>query len=110
MLTNEQVKEILSNMNTECAEDSESEYDGVKYYLSEHEEEGWMSEGKWETNYFIYELVKGENFEPTGIFIGQGKSRSGSYYSEYCYDYEGFEIVEQIEKTVVVKEWVVKRN
>ena len=108
MLSIEQVKDILANIDTEWAEDDEVELDGVKYYLSEKENEGWKSEGKWETNYYIYELVcnDGNKTNPTGIFIGQGRSRSGSYYSEYYYEFENLEIVEQVEETIVVKKWV----
>ena len=111
MLNIEKIKDILANISAECAEDDVVELDGIKYYLEEKEDKGWKSEGKWETNYYIYELIcdDGDDILPTGVFIGQGRSRSGSYYSEYYYEFEELEIVEQVEETIVIKKWVTKK-
>lgn len=108
MLTNEKVKIILNGLDKEDWEDSEVKVDGVKYGLMETENEGWKSHGKYETNTYIFEIVSGDNYDPTGVFVRQGQTRSGSYYSDYYYDYEDYEVVEQIEKTIVVKRWVKK--
>ena len=110
MLSTEQVRNILSNIDIEMPEDDEVEVDGVMYSLLEREDMGWKSDGKYETNYCIYELMSddGDKSVSTGIFVGQGKTRIGSYYSEYYYEYENFDIVEQIE--VVVKKWVVVKK
>ena len=110
MLNREQVEEILLNIGTKRAELDVVELDGALYYLSEKEDEGWESDGKFEANYYIYELMRndGDEIKPTGIFVGQGRIRTGSYYSEYYYEYESFDIFEQIE--VTVKKWVVKKD
>lgn len=62
MLTNEQVKKIVSGFDIEDVGDSEVEFEGVKYYLYEREDKGWKSQGKYETNYYIFELVYGDEF------------------------------------------------
>lgn len=109
MLTNEQIKTIISLFSKEIdVEDQEVKFNDTSYYLSEIENEGWSSQGKYETNIYIFELVVGENYDRTGIFVRQGQTRYGSYYSDYEYYLEDLETVEQIEQSIVIKKWVKK--
>jgi hypothetical protein len=70
------------------------------------DETGWEDEGKYSYEKFIFKF--------DGKFYSVGVSRSGSYYSDYYYNYEdwGKEIecleVEKVEK--VIYEWTTVKS
>lgn len=69
------------------------------------EDGDWISEGKYE---YCTQVVK---HLPSGKHYTYSLGRSGSYYSDYYYDYEDFvpDIIEvkQVTKTVTVTQWEV---
>lgn len=72
------------------------EFDEVLPGAEEEEEDGWMSDHKWEHNiYYIRYQDK---------FYAIHASRSGSYYTDYTYDYpdQPYE-VQKVEK--VIQTW-----
>lgn len=106
MLTIEQAKEIISNFDSDYAIDCMVEYEGVEYYLREKDGKNWTSSGKWETNYYVYDLVYGDECKETGFLVGQNVSRTGSYYSDYYYECGELRLVKEVEETAIVKKWI----
>lgn len=78
----------------------EYELDGKLYGLKDESDDGWDDEGKYSHRYCVSEITEDGN--PTGIYLGQSQSKSGSYYSEYNYSYEKCELVEKYEKVIKV--------
>lgn len=60
----------------------------------------WEDGGKWCYAYNIYKD------DQTNKFYRATVGRSGSYYSDYCYDY-GLDLEEVVQKEVVKKVWKV---
>lgn len=86
------------------AEDMYCEYNGDRYNLESCDGDTWIDDGKYQFKNEIFELFK--NGEGTEVFYGQGVTRSGSYYTDYYYEYESLREVKMVEKTIVVKKWV----
>ena len=87
------------------------EVDGIKYSYDEEEELDIEDEGKYQYGGCIYAIglldeekgygVKGEPL----FYMEQDFSRSGSYFSDYYYDYEEPYVVEKVEKVVTITSW-----
>ena len=78
------------------------ELDGVKYSHKEIEELDVEDEGKYQTGGTIYAIgildeEKGYGIKETLFYIEQDFTRSGSYFSEYYYEFESPYVVEQRE-------------
>ncbi|HCL4447164.1 TPA: hypothetical protein N2D16_002769 [Clostridium botulinum] len=106
-------KKIIKECGSEDLESCDSfKIDGDIYALEQIEEGDWISEGKYEysSNVFRIGIANKECAwkvdKPLNLYINQDVSRTGSYYTDYTYDYEEPYIVEQKEETVVVKKWV----
>lgn len=84
------------------------ELNGVKYTLEEVDEEPVEDYGKYQCGATIYAVgvldeAKGYGIDDTLFYIRQDFVRSGSYYSDYYYEYEKPFIVEK--KEVITYEW-----
>lgn len=85
------------------------EMDGHIYDLREEENENWVSEGKYEYRKYVCEILEDNN--PTGVYLSQSQSRSGSYYTDWYYYYEKPEIVEKYEQIIKVTKYKsIKRD
>lgn len=96
------IEELIDS--SDDIEDMGCEIDGVEYYFAKEEVDEWAGDGKWQTRCYVGELVK--NDERLGIYFSQGQSRSGSYFSDYSWEYEEIERVKKEMKTIVVEKWV----
>jgi hypothetical protein len=79
------------------------DYDELVYMV---EEEGqWISEGKYEYKDIIFSVLNLNKFYMLSI------SRSGSYFSDWYYDFEDWneeiECMEVISKEVTVTHWIL---
>ena len=85
-------QEIINGINQEDSlEDQSVIVNDVKYYLIEVENTGWEDDGKYDFQDATYQVTSvDENYKPIkkyNAFISQSVSRTGSYYSDYYYDY-----------------------
>lgn len=86
--------------------------DGIQYKFcfEEIEDEGWEDEGKYQNNGYVFRVsvysVNDEFLEDLELYVKQYASRSGSYYSDYYYEYDAPFRVERIKKVVEIEEWV----
>lgn len=114
MLTKDNVLDLMEQLHSDRSIEGQemlltSGDKNRSFTLIEHESEGWESDcDKYQTNYYIFrlcEMINGKhNF--TDYFIGQGVTRTGSYFSHYEYDYESPELVKQVEVVEVKKKYV----
>jgi len=91
-ISGEIFQEIINGIDQEdFLEDQSVVVNDVRYYLSEVENAGWEDDGKYQYRYATYQIVNvNENYKTTksyNAFISQSVSRTGSYYSDYYYDY-----------------------
>lgn len=81
-----------------------------KFCFEEVEDEGWEDEGKYSNNGYVFRVsvydAEGGFVEDLDLYIKQYASRTGSYYSDYYYEYEEPFRVTKIKKIVEVEEWV----
>lgn len=88
------------------------EVNGVQYTYSEVEELEIVDEGKYQNGGSIYAIGITDENEDGGIkgiplfYIEQDFTRSGSYYSDYYYDYEKPYRVKKITETITIEKWV----
>jgi len=78
--------------NERSLEDNSIEIDGVKYGITNFKEDGWDDEGKYQYNTEKGQLCSYDDkwniIEVFDFFLEQNVSRSGSYFSDYYYDYD----------------------
>lgn len=90
--------------------------DGITYTYEEVEELTTEDEGKYQNGGCIYAIGvadKEEGWKIEGeplFYIEQDFTRSGSYYSDYYYDYEKPYRVEKVKKVIEVEEWACVKN
>lgn len=77
--------------------------DGTKYSWKIVDDGDWVSEGKYEYSDVVVQVTKGD--EALDLFLLQNASRSGSYYSDYYYQYESPDLVERKEKIIKKVYW-----
>lgn len=85
------------------------EVNGILYTYEEVEKLKTIDEGKYQYGGSIYAIgVSKEDgysiVEPL-FYVRQGFSKSGSYFSDYQYEYEELEIVERKEELKLVVSW-----
>ena len=87
-----------ANSERDILEEYEFCFEGTKYALVNLGDDEWEDDGKYQNNYYTYQLVSFDDsetsypcsanmFDNYNITIGMGVSRTGSYYSDYYYDY-----------------------
>lgn len=81
-----------------------------KFCFEEVESEGWEDEGKYSNNGYVFRVsvydMSGGFLEDLELYIKQYASRSGSYFSDYYYEYDAPFRVERIKKVVEIEEWI----
>lgn len=101
-------EEICELFGSEYIENKDFvEIDGVKYSYEEKEDLDIISEGKYEYGRTIYAVgilneEKGYGIKETLFYIEQDFTRTGSYYSDWEYEYETPYLVEQKEITKTI--------
>jgi len=86
--------------------------DGITYTYKEVEELTTEDEGKYQNGGSIYAIgvadkEKGWKIEGEPLFyIEQDFTRSGSYYSDYYYEYEKPYRVKKVTEIVTIEKWV----
>lgn len=111
LITKNDAYQILDLINRNKGLDyQEIDYEGHTYSFNEIpcDTDTWISEGKYESKYCVYELMlqSGNKLGGLGVYYGQGVTRCGSYFSDYECHYEEPELVEKKVETVVVEKWI----
>lgn len=105
-------KEIKINWDScPIGEGEEFDIDGVKcgFGRMDRELDGDSVGDKYENGIELFdlcEILADGTWKSTDIIYGCDFRRSGSYYSDYYYDYERPRRVEQVTKTIEITEWV----
>lgn len=111
-MNKEKLQDLLTIIDSENSVEWDSfEFEGNKYYFKEIHIDGvtdhdWQGGGKYQTKYQIFQVVRYDNDEEYDLYISQLGSRTGSYYSDYYYEFER-KIVNKVvthipEKTIVI--------
>lgn len=103
---------------TDMEDNVELEVDGISYGILEIEDSGWTDEGKYSYSDKMYQLVSFDKdigyvceksiIDRFDLFINQGMSRSGSYFTDYNYQYDAPTV--QIATIERVPEKVIKAH
>ena len=80
------------------------EVDGETYELDIEMDGDWDDQGKYQYREVVVKV------EGTDILLSQCATRSGSYFSDYYYEYDRPELVKKVEKTVRVVNYVGIKN
>lgn len=111
----EDAKKIVGEFDNEhWLEDIEEEVNGVRYGVKVLEEGDWDDEGKYQYRTDIGVLVEYDSdsyrvIRTFDIAITACITRSGSYFSDYYYEYEDLE-VNKIIKKVIPKQVIPERT
>lgn len=107
------------NSERDILEEYELSFEGTKYALVDLGDNDWENDGKYQNRYYSYQLVSFDDSKTSypcdsnildeyDISIDMCGSRTGSYYSEYYYDYDEPEFYRI--KKVVVPEVVIPKH
>lgn len=110
----EDAKKIIEEFNKESfLEDIGDEVGGVNYGVKILDEGNWIDEGKYQYRTDIGVLCEfDENWNVVKMFditVTSEIVRSGSYFTDYNYDYEDLE-VKKIVKKVIPKQIIPERT
>ena len=110
----EDAKKIIAEFNKESfLEDIGDEVDGVNYGVKVLDEGDWVDEGKYQYRTDIGVLCKYDDkwnvVKMFDIAVTSEITRSGSYFTDYNYDYEDLE-VKKIVKKVIPKQIIPERT
>lgn len=94
----EEAKKIVSYFDNECdCEDLRATINGAKYRLHIIDDGSWIDEGKYQYKDTTGVLCKIAEYD---IAVTQYITRSGSYFSDYYYEYDPLEIRQLVQKTI----------
>lgn len=103
----EEAKEIVSHFDNECwYEELGATIDGAKYELDIINDENWDDQGKYQckdVTGILYKIAEDGNVTKYDIAVTQYITRSGSYFSEYNYEYEPLQIDQLVQKVIPQK-------
>lgn len=110
----ENAKKIIGEFNKErFLEDIEKEIKGVNYGVMVLDEGSWIDEGKYQYRTDIGVLCEFDDkwnvVKMFDIAVTSEITRSGSYFSEYNYEYENLK-VNKIIKKVIPKQIIPERT
>lgn len=110
----EDARKIVGEFDNESfLEDIGDEINGVNYGVKVLEEGDWIDEGKYQYRTDIGVLCEFDDkwniVKMFDIAITSEITRSGSYFSEYNYEYDGF-VVNKIIKKVIPKQIIPERT
>ena len=110
----EDAKKIIAEFNKESfLEDIGDEVDGVNYGVKVLDEGDWVDEGKYQYRTDIGVLCEFDDkwnvVKMFDIAVVSEITRSGSYFSEYNYEYDNL-VVNKIIKKVIPKQIIPERT
>lgn len=108
----EKAKEIVSHFdNEDYYEELGATIDGVEYGLDIVDDGDWIDEGKYQykdVTGILCEILEDDSVTKYDIAVTQYITRSGSYFSEYYYEYEPLQ-VDQLVLRVIPRQIIPKR-
>lgn len=100
----DKAKEIVSHFdNEDDFEELGVTIDGVEYGLDIVEESNWDDQGKYQYKYVTGILCKSSedgSVTKYDIAVTQYITRSGSYFSDYYYDYDPLQVDQLVQKVI----------
>lgn len=102
----EKAKEIISHFDNECwYEELElcATVDGVEYGLDVVDESDWDVQGKYQykdVTGVLCKILEDGSITKYDIAITQYIARSGSYFSDYYYEYEPLQVDQLVQKVI----------
>lgn len=100
----EEAKEIVNHFdNEDWYEELGATIDGAKYELDIINDENWDDQGKYQykdVTGVLYKISEDGNVTKYDIAVTQYITRSGSYFSEYNYEYEPLDVRQLIQKVI----------
>lgn len=110
----EDAKKIIGEFDKDCSlEDIGEEVNGVNYYVDVLDESDWIDKGKYQYRTDIGVLCEcDEKWNVVKMFdiaVTSKITRSGSYFSEYNYEYDNL-VVNKIIKKVIPKQIIPERT
>lgn len=100
----DKAKEIASHFdNEDDFEELGATIDGVEYGLDIVEESNWDDQGKYQYKYVTGILCKSSedgSVTKYDIAVTQYITRSGSYFSDYYYDYDPLQVDQLVQKVI----------
>ena len=100
----EEAKKIVSHFdNEDWYEELGATIDGVEYGLDIVDEGGWIDEGKYQykdVTGILCEILEDDSVTKYDIAVTQYITRSGSYFSDYYYEYEPLQVNQLVKKVI----------
>lgn len=100
----EEAKKIVSYFDNECdCEDLRATINGTKYRLHIIDDGSWIDEGKYQykdTTGVLCKIAESGIVTEYDIAVTQYITRSGSYFSDYYYEYDPLEVRQLVQKTI----------
>ncbi len=100
----EEAKKVVSHFDNEgWYEELGAIVDGVEYGLDIVDDENWDDQGKYQckdVTGVLYKISENGNATKYDIAVTQYITRSGSYFSEYDYEYEPLEVRQLVQKVI----------
>lgn len=100
----EKAKEIVGHFdNKDWYEELRATIDGVEYGLDIVDEGDWDDQGKYQykdVTGVLYKISGDDSVTKYDIAVTQYITRSGSYFSEYYYEYEPLQVDQLVQKVI----------
>ena len=100
----EKAKEIVSHFdNEDWYEELGATIDGVEYGLDIVDEGDWIDQGKYQykdVTGVLYKISEDDSVTKYDIAVTQYITRSGSYFSEYYYEYKPLQVDQLVQKVI----------
>lgn len=100
----EEAKEIVNHFdNEDWYEELGATVDGIEYGLDIIDDENWDDQGKYQckdVTGVLYKISEDGNVTKYNIAVTQYITRSGSYFSEYDYEYDPLEVRQLVRKVI----------
>lgn len=100
----EEAKKIISHFDNEgWYEELGATVDGAEYRLDIVEEGDWDDQGKYQykdVTGILYKIAEDGSIIKYDIAVTQYITRSGSYFSEYNYEYEPLQVDQLVQKVI----------
>ena len=100
----DEAKKIVNHFNNEdWYEELGATIDGVKYQLDIVDDGDWNDQGKYQykdVTGVLYKISGDDSVTKYDIAVTQYITRSGSYFSEYYYEYEPLQVDQLVQKVI----------
>ena len=100
----EEAKKIVSHFNNEDNfEELGATIDGIEYGLKIVDETNWDDQGKYQfkdVKGVLCKILEDDSVTKYDIAVTQYITRSGSYFSDYYYDYDPLQVDQLVQKVI----------